>query len=122
MRHSKYSRAHQAIVEQRAAGLRSSPTPSEQALWRLIRGKQLGVWFRRQVVLGRFIADFAAVGARVVVEVDGGYHASRRGADARRDDALERLGYRVVRLEASLVLEHPVAAIARIRAALAASK
>jgi very-short-patch-repair endonuclease len=74
------------------------------------------------VVLGRFIVDFAAVGARVVVEVDGGYHASRRGADARRDDALERLGYRVVRLEASLVLEHPVAAIARIRAALAASK
>jgi hypothetical protein len=57
MRQSKYSGAYRALLAQRAAGLRSSLTRSEQALWGLIRGKQLGVWFRRQVVLGRFIAD-----------------------------------------------------------------
>jgi very-short-patch-repair endonuclease len=102
--------------------MRSSLTPSEQALWRLIRGKRLGVWFRRQVVFGRFIADFAAVGARLVVEVDGGYHAERRGADSGRDRALARLGYRVVRLEASLVLERPLKAVACIREALAGSR
>jgi very-short-patch-repair endonuclease len=118
MRQSKYSQAHRALLEQRAAGLRSAQTRSEQALWALIRGKQLGVWFRRQVVLGRFIADFAAVGARVVVEVDGGYHAARRAADGRRDRALARLGYRVVRLEASLVVEQPLEAVDRIRAVL----
>ena len=113
-----YSRAHQALVVERAAAMRSALTPSEQALWALIRGKQLGVWFRRQVPLGRFIADFAAVGARLVVEVDGGYHASRRVADARRDRALARLGYRVLRLDAALVLEQPLEARARVREAL----
>jgi very-short-patch-repair endonuclease len=92
---SKYSRAHQALVVQRAVGMRSALTPSEVALWAHLRGGQLGVWFRRQVVIGRFIADFAAVSAKLVVEVDGSSHARRAGADARRDRALARLGWRV---------------------------
>jgi very-short-patch-repair endonuclease len=119
MRESKYSRAHRALVVQRATTMRAFPTASECALWELLRGKQLGVWFRRQVPLGRCIADFAAVGVRLVVEVDGGYHAARRAADARRDAKLARLGYRVLRLEAALVLEQPHEAVARIREALA---
>jgi very-short-patch-repair endonuclease len=101
-----------------AAQLRSSLTPSEAALWRLIRGGRLGVWFCRQAVIGRFIVDFVAPSARLVVEVDGGYHATRRAADARRNRALARLGYRVLRLEAHLVLKHPEQAVALIRAAL----
>jgi very-short-patch-repair endonuclease len=101
-----------------AAELRSSLTPSEAALWRLIRGGRTGVWFRRQAVIGRFIVDFVAPASRLVVEVDGGYHALRRTADARRDRALARLGYRVLRLEADLVLKHPAQALALIRSAL----
>jgi very-short-patch-repair endonuclease len=62
--------------------------------------------------------DFAAPAERVVVEVDGAYHARRRAADARRDRVLRRLGYRVLRLEAQLVLTQPEEAVARIRAAL----
>jgi very-short-patch-repair endonuclease len=85
---SKYSRAHQALIVQRAIAMRSALTPSEQKLWALLRGGQLGVWFRRQVPLGRFVVDFAAASARLVVEVDGGYHTRRRAADARRDRAL----------------------------------
>jgi very-short-patch-repair endonuclease len=54
-----------------------------------------------QVVIGRFIADFAAPTARLVVEVDGEYPSRRRTADARRDRVLRRLGYRVLRFEAS---------------------
>jgi very-short-patch-repair endonuclease len=49
-----------------------------------------------------------------LVEVDGGYHARRGGADARR--ALVRAGYRVLRLEAELVMSDLPAAVARIRA------
>jgi len=98
--------------------MRSALTPSEQPLWAFLRDKQLRVWVRRQVPIGRYIADFAAVGARLVMEVDGGYHATRRAADARRDRALARLHYRVLRLEAGLVLEHPLEALARVRAAL----
>jgi hypothetical protein len=61
---------------------------------------RLGVWFRRHVPLGRFAADFVAQSVRLVVEVDGGYHARRLASDAHRDRAPLRLGYRVLRLEA----------------------
>ena len=104
-----------------ASELRASLTPSEAALWQCIRGCRTGVWFRRQVVIGRYIVDFVAPSARLVVEVDGGYHARRVTADARRDRVLTRLGYRVLRLDAELVLKQPEAAVALIRAALAPS-
>jgi len=106
------------VVVARARDMRSALTPSEQRLWLAIRGGALGVWFRRQVPLGRFVGDFVAASARLVVEVDGGYHARRRAADARRDRALQRLGYRVLHLEAELVSQRVEEAVAQIRAAL----
>ncbi len=111
-------RTHPALVVQRAIGMRSALTPSEAALWVHLRGGQLGVWFRRQVPLGRFIADFAAASAKLVVEVDGGYHARRVAADARRDRALARLGYRVVRVPAVVVIREPLVAVELVRAAI----
>jgi very-short-patch-repair endonuclease len=114
----KCSRARQAAVVRHAAAMRSAVTPSEAALWVHLRGGQLGVWFRRQVVIGRFVADFAAASAKLVVEVDGSCHARRGVADARRDRALARLGWRVVRVPAALVIEQPLEAVARVREAL----
>ena len=73
-------------------------------LWQAIRGGRLGVTFRRQVPLGPFIVDFLAPNARLVVEVDGGYHELRVKADARRTRWLERRGYRVVRVSAASVV------------------
>jgi very-short-patch-repair endonuclease len=101
--------------------MRSAPTTTEALLWRTIRGSQLGVAFRRQVPVGRFIADFAAPAVRLVVEVDGGYHALRARADARRDRELARLGWRVLRLPAEQVLHHLDSALAVVRAALSAA-
>ena len=107
-----------AIVTQHARQMRHALTPSEQRLWLTLRGGALGVWFRRQVPLGRFIGDFVAVSARLVVEVDGGYHERQRAADARRDRALQRLGYRVLRLDVALVNERIEDAVAQIRTVL----
>jgi very-short-patch-repair endonuclease len=87
-------------------------------LWQALRARQLGVTFRRQVLIGRYIVDFAAPARRLVVEVDGSFHESRHQADARRDAALASAGYRVLRLEARLVLTELAAAVERIRAAL----
>jgi very-short-patch-repair endonuclease len=67
------------------------------------------------------MVDFVAPAERVVVEVDGGYHGCRRGADARRDEALRRGGYRVVRLEADLVMKDLPQAVALVREAVANS-
>jgi very-short-patch-repair endonuclease len=102
-----------------AARVTCCPTPLEEALWQALRGGALGVAFKRQVVLGgRYIVDFFAPSVGLVVEVDGGVHRARRSADARRDETLRRLGYRVVRVEAALVLRNVYGAIAAVRMAL----
>ena len=98
---------------------RACLTESEARLWSALNAGQLGVSFRRQLPVGsRFIADFCAPSIKLIVEVDGGYHSRRRSADASRDRKLARLGYRVVRLSAELVLSDLGAAVACVRAAL----
>jgi very-short-patch-repair endonuclease len=95
-------------------------TLSEAWLFEALRGRRLGVSFKRQVpLLGRYIADLFAPEVRLVVEIDGGYHAERGDADARRQRALERAGYRVVRLDVELVMRDRDAAVARVRAVIA---
>ena len=106
-----------AVLAERARVMRCSSTSTEELLWARIRARRLGVVFRRQVpLLGRFIADFLAPAERLVIEVDGAYHDESGRADARRDAALQCAGYRVVRIEASLVVSHLEGALDRIRA------
>jgi very-short-patch-repair endonuclease len=108
----------EARIEQQARQHRSCLTPSEALLWSSLQARQLGVQFCREVLLGgRFIVDFFASSVGLVVEVDGGYHSRRRAADASRDRKLRRLGYRVVRVKAELVLRDLPAAVALVRAA-----
>jgi very-short-patch-repair endonuclease len=109
---------HSHVIEARARAMRFAQTPTEQALFRQLRGEKLGVVVRRQYVVGRYIADFAVPALRLVIEVDGAYHARRRAADARRDRELGRRGWRVLRLPAELVAEDLGEAVARVRAAL----
>jgi very-short-patch-repair endonuclease len=108
------------LLEARAQENRRRPTSSELRLWRALRGGALGVAFRRQVVIGAYIADFAARGVRVVVEVDGASHRGRELADARRDAALRCAGWRVVRVEAAQVMRRVEDAVALVRAAVEA--
>jgi very-short-patch-repair endonuclease len=98
--------------------MRQAPTDSEAQLWRALRSSQLRVAFRRQVPLLGFIVDFYAPSAHLIVEVDGSYHARRVTADARRDRKLEGAGYRVVRVQAELVLRDLPAALLAVRRAL----
>ena len=62
---------------------------------------------------------FYAPSVRLVVEVDGGYHARRVTADTRRDRKLARAGYRVLRVEAPEVMRDLPLVIAKIAAACA---
>lgn len=107
------------LLADRAGVFRSGPTLSEARLWQSLRGSQLGVGFRGQVVIGRYIADFVAPSCRLVVEVDGGYHMRRAGAYARRDRDIHRLGYRVLRVSHEAVMLQHEAVLALIRVALA---
>ena len=122
MRILAVSRKRVLELERRARALSERMTESELKLWSALRGRRLGVQFRRQVVVeGRFIVDFAAPREKLAVEVDGGYHAYRRQADSRRDKLIGLLGWRVVRLPAEMVLREPSAAVERVREALAES-
>ncbi len=109
----------QLWLEQCAWANRRTMTSSEMRLWSALSARKLGVLFRREVpLLGCFIVDFYAPSVRLVVEVDGGCHTVRRAADAHRDRALRAAGYRVLRIDAQLVMRSLSDAVARVRAAL----
>ena len=117
--HNQQSQARSTLLVSRARRMLHAPTPSEEALWQALRGDALGVALKRQVVLGgRYIVDFFAPSVGLVVEVDGGVHRGSRAADRRRDEKLRRYGYRVLRVDATLVLRDARAALSAIMDAL----
>jgi very-short-patch-repair endonuclease len=61
--------------------------------------KAFGFHFRRQAPIGHYIVDFASLGARIVIEVDGGQHALHEGlrSDRERDAFLRSQGFRILR-------------------------
>ena len=93
------------VLRDRARQLRREPTEAENRLWAILRGRQLhGAHFRRQHPIPPYVADFACVAARLVIEVDGGQHAD--GADTARDTYLTRHGWQVLRFWNNEVLEN----------------
>jgi very-short-patch-repair endonuclease len=100
-----------------ARQLRESMTDAERRLWSRLRGRELGgAKFRRQVPIGRYVADFACVDSRLIVELDGGQHEA--GRDAARTADLQRLGWRVLRFWNDAVLRETDAVLTEIAAAL----
>jgi very-short-patch-repair endonuclease len=105
------------ILHQRASAMRSAPTSTEARFFEAVRGRQLGVAFRRQVpLLGRYIADFLVPALKLIVEIDGEVHANRRQADARRDRALRRAGFSILRIDARIVRDDLARAVALLGA------
>ena len=87
-----------------ARQFRKEPTPSEDILWQALRGRKLeGRKFCRQQPIGAFIVDFFCGAERLVIEVDGGIHEFQQDADRQRQELLESLGLRVVRVGSELV-------------------
>ena len=92
------SPARARLLEERARIMRCNPTRSEEWLWRRLSGSKTGFAFRRQLVIGEHIVDFACTKVRLVVEVDGASHEGRARHDGARDRALCKLGWRVLRV------------------------
>jgi very-short-patch-repair endonuclease len=89
------------MAEKRLTGtarkLRSNMTDAETALWARLRGSQIeGFKFVRQFPIGPHVADFACRSAKLVVELDGGQHATSE-TDATRMTLIEAHGYSVIR-------------------------
>jgi very-short-patch-repair endonuclease len=95
-------------------------TEAERKLWSRLRSGQLGVKFRRQVPIDRYIADFACIEARLVVEVDGGQHNIDIASDRARTAVLETAEYLVIRFWNHEVLKDIDGVVERIAGTLAA--
>ncbi|MES2119931.1 MAG: DUF559 domain-containing protein [Pseudomonadota bacterium] len=111
------SAARLAELHARARSMRNNPTEPEKRLWRALSNGQLnGFKFRRQQVIGPFIADFVCSSAKLVVEIDGDTH--EEPSDARRDAYLGSLGFRVIRVANPDVMTNMDGVAAIILAAL----
>jgi very-short-patch-repair endonuclease len=83
-----------------ARSLRKNMTPQERHLWydflRFCTPR-----FRRQEMIGSYIADFFCYEAKLVVEVDGGQHflPAEGAKDAARTAYFRSLGIRVLRVD-----------------------
>ena len=79
---------------------RSNPTEAENILWQIVRGKKLDSYkFRRQHIIGSYIADFVCISKRLIIEVDGLIHQVPENiiSDKERTEELNRLGFTVIR-------------------------
>ncbi|MBW7466040.1 endonuclease domain-containing protein [Pontibacter aydingkolensis] len=99
--------------------LRSNMTPAEKELWGLLRKRRLGSCkFRRQHSIGNYIVDFYCASEKLVIEVDGSVHDTPEAIanDKVRDETLQNLGYKVVRIRNSEVFAQPEQILQRISA------
>ena len=111
------------VLQRRARALRNRATDAERHLWRYLRGKQLGGHrFRRQVPIAGFIADFACLESKLVIELDGGQHQERIGYDEDRNRRMEAEGFRVLRFWNDQVFRQTEAVLEQIVRALSNRK
>ena len=94
----------------RAKTLRGELTKAEQAMWSMLRDlRPYGGRFRRETPIGSYLADFAWLSARIVVEVDGDSHETLAGKahDLSRDAFLSAQGFMVLRFDNNQVIDGP---------------
>jgi very-short-patch-repair endonuclease len=102
-----------------AKKMRREPSDAEARMWRLRRDRQLALFkFRRQAAFQNYILDFVCFDKRVVIEIDGGQHASSQ-RDVAREAALAAEGFRTLRYWNNDVLQTPTAILEDILAKLA---
>ena len=103
-----------------ARKMRAEPTDAERVLWQRLRHDiaLAGSHFRRQVLIGPFIVDFASRKAKIVIELDGGQHNLQQQSDALRQRQIEAAGYRVMRFWNNDVLGNLEGVLNEIQSAL----
>ena len=96
--------------------LRQDAPEPELKLWWHLKGKQLGVKFRRQYSVDAFIIDFYAPSCKLAIEVDGDSHFIESGPDydRQRTAHLERFGIEVVRFTNADIFENIEGVLAEI--------
>lgn len=92
-----------------ARELRKNNTDAERLMWEMLRDHRFfGLKFRRQHLVLGYIADFANIKHKIIIELDGGQHNSEAGiaCDTKRTRKLEAAGWRVYRFWNNEVLQN----------------
>ena len=80
---------------------------AEKYIWRAILSrKQLGVGFKRQRPIDRFIVDFCCQELNLIIEIDGNSHFHKPEYDAYRQQRLIDLGFTIMRFSEGEVLNN----------------
>lgn len=104
-------------LRDRARLLRRRMTKMERLLWSHLRAHRFhGSHFRRQQVIGGYIADFYCDAAHLVVEVDGPIHRDQSEYDVERDRVIAAYGLTVIRVTNAEILDDLSSALTRIAA------
>ena len=99
-----------------AKALRTNQTEAEQRLWYHLRAHRfMGLKFKRQKPMGRYIVDFVCVERRLIIELDGGQHAGQVADDQQRDAWLHNKGYTVLRFWNNEIMQQLEAVLEQIR-------
>ena len=109
-------------MRNRARSLRKRQTDAERLLWYRLRSRQLAQFkFRRQQVMGVYIVDFICLESKLIIELDGGQHATQIEYDAKRSSYLNTLGFKVLRFWSNDVLSNIESVLESIQLQLTAS-
>ncbi|MBS1585407.1 MAG: leucine--tRNA ligase [Bacteroidetes bacterium] len=98
--------------------LKNSLTEAENILWQRLRNNQLGTKFRRQHIVGKFIADFISLSKQLVIEVDGKIHEQQKEEDHQRTLFFQEKGFKVIRFTNEEVIQDTDHVIEKIKTEL----
>lgn len=91
-------------LQEKAKEMRANPTEAESKLWEALKNKNIGIKFRQQHIIDRFIVDFCSIEYGLIIEVDGSIHNNQKEADEERTKILEFRGYKIIRFSNDDVL------------------
>ena len=106
-----------SLLKEFAKHNRKEMTESETILWNALR-KQIDCYkFRRQHIIGDYVADFVCLSEMLVIEVDGGYHnqPEQIDKDLIRTDNLQNMVFNVIRFDNNEMLDDVKDVIRRIK-------
>jgi len=95
--------------------MRNNSTHAEALLWEKLRNKELGVKFRQQHIINKFIVDFCSIEKALIIEVDGEIHEKHKEADVQRTRILKNEGYSVIRFTNNEILTDINSVISKIK-------
>lgn len=95
-------------------------TEAESMLWNYISAKQLWWKFNRQYIIGDYIVDFVCLEKKLIIEVDGAYHAecTQIIKDENRTENLKLMGFTVIRFTNEDILQRIEEVLDKLRTLL----